>query len=290
MTRQAAQAMNPADYKMVKVNGLNFRVYDEGEPNQPVVLLLHGQPASSEEYRHNIPALRAAGYRVVVPDLLGAGGSDRPEDVSLYTGTKDYEHTLGIMDALGIAQFDVVGGDRGSLPAWMLTALNPERVRRLVSENLSHLNGFFSAGVEQKRRSWYMLFFLFDAAEEALKADDWAMFRAWMEHHPDVDQWIEQFDRPNGLAGALLNWYRANMNPDKPATMDPLPDVHQPVLILYSLNDPYLGPEQLVTGRDYLKGPVRLQRIEGAGHFIATNAPRAFNSAVIDFLNAETID
>ncbi len=274
-------------YKTITINGLNFNVYDEGDSTEPAILFLHGQPASSEEFRFNVPAFREAGYRVIIPDLLGAGGSDRPTDLSLYTGAKDYEHILGIVDALNIEQFDIVFGDRGSIPGWMITALNPNRVRRAISENVSHLNGFFTSGLEQHRRSWYMYFFQFDAAEAALRADDWALFRAWMEHHPDVNQWIPLLERDNGLNGAVLNWYRANMNPDQQAAEEPLPDVNQPVLLLYTMNDTYIGPEQLATGNRHIKGPLIMKRIEGAGHFIARNAPDIFNREVLAFLQQD---
>lgn len=130
-----------------------------------------------------------------------------------------------------------------------------------------------------------MYFFQFEAAETALKADNWSLFRAWMEQHPDADLWIKHFeDHPNGLKGAVLNWYRANMNPDKQVAADPLPNVRQPVLIVYSMNDAYIGPEQMATGNQFIDGPITMKRIDGAGHFVARNAPEEFNATVIEFL------
>ncbi|HBE72145.1 MAG TPA: hypothetical protein DDW52_28750 [Planctomycetaceae bacterium] len=64
---------------------------------------------------------------------------------------------LGVVDAMGIQTYHIVFGDRGSIPGWMLTALSPERVLTAVSENVSHINGFLSAGLQQSRMSWYML-------------------------------------------------------------------------------------------------------------------------------------
>ncbi|WP_299869698.1 alpha/beta fold hydrolase [uncultured Hoeflea sp.] len=145
--------LNSKFFKTLKIQGNIMRVYDEGDKGQPTLLLLHGAPHSSEEFRYNVPALREAGYRIVIPDHLGLGESDRPEDVSLYTGYADYERTLAIIDTLGIDKFYVEGGDRGSIPLWMLAAFHPDRVLAMISENVSHLNGFFSAGLDQKRRS-----------------------------------------------------------------------------------------------------------------------------------------
>ncbi len=285
MTNTAEDRLNPSSYKTIEVHGHNLNVFDEGDPSQPTLLLLHGSPHSSAEFRYNIPALREAGFRVVAPDHLGAGGSDRPEDASLYAGAKDYERTLALMDTLGIERFYVEGGDRGSIPLWMLAAFHPDRVLGMISENVSHLNGFFTAGIDQKRRSWYMYFFLFEAAKDALRADDWALARAFFGYHPDMDHFIADWERPNGLEGNWLNWYTATVHPDNAPQMDPLPDVTVPVLLLYSMNDPYIGPEQLSTGREFIKGPYTAKRIDGAGHFVARNAPKAFNAAAISFLN-----
>lgn len=285
MTRSTQDQLNPASYKTVEVDGYKMNVFDEGEPSQPAILMLHGSPHSAEEFRYNIPALRDAGYRVIAPDHLGAGGSDRPEEVGLYSGAKDYERALAVVDTLGVDKFYVEGGDRGSIPLWMLAALHPDRVLGMISENVSHLNGFFTAGIDQKRRSWYMYFFLFEAAKEALRADDWALARAFFDYHPDMDHFIQDWERPNGLEGNWLNWYTATVHPDHASKMEPLPDVTVPVLLLYSMNDPYIGPEQLTIGREFIKGPYIAKRIDGAGHFVARNAPKQFNSAVIEFLN-----
>ncbi|MEK8170676.1 alpha/beta fold hydrolase [Streptomyces sp. M19] len=127
--------------------------------------MLHGAPHSSAEFRFNVPALVEAGYRVVVPDHLGAGDPTAPGRGSLL-GSRDYDRTLAVVDALRLDTFYVEGGDRGSIPLWMLAALNPDRVLGLISENVSHLNGFFvNPAIDQRKRSWYMYYFLFQAAE-----------------------------------------------------------------------------------------------------------------------------
>ncbi|MEM9195730.1 MAG: alpha/beta hydrolase [Myxococcota bacterium] len=287
MIPQDTTRLDARFFKTLEVDGHRLRVYDEGDADQPAILMLHGAPHSSEEFRYNVPALRKAGYRVVVPDHLGAGESDRPEDLTLYTGYADYQRSLAVMDALGIDTFYAEGGDRGSLPLWMLAAFHPDRVLAVISENVSHLNGFFSSGLDQKRRSWYMYFLQFDAAKEALRANEWELLKAFFDYHPDVNDMIRDFERPNGLEGAFLNWYRANIHPDRAPKLEPLPNTSQPVLQLYSNNDPYIGPEQLATGPQYIDGPITMKRIDGAGHFIARNAPDEFNAAVIDFLAAQ---
>ena len=80
MIPQDTTRLNPQFFKTLQIQGHTIRVYDEGAEDEPVLLMLHGAPHSAEEFRYNVPALRKAGYRVIVPDHLGAGGSDRPED------------------------------------------------------------------------------------------------------------------------------------------------------------------------------------------------------------------
>ncbi|MGW6055460.1 alpha/beta fold hydrolase [Streptomyces sp. NPDC055189] len=277
--------LSSKNYKMIDALGHQLRVYDEGPADAPTLVMFHGAPHNSLEFRFNVPALVRAGYRVVIPEHLGAGGSDRPENTELYAGHHDYARALAVVDALGIDKFYVEGGDRGSLPLWMLAALNPERVLGLISENVSHLNGFFiDPALDQRKRSWYMSYFQFEAAEEALRADDWALAREFFDWHPDMEHIIADWERPNGLQASWLNWYHATVNPDAAPKAEPLPDVTVPVLQLYSMNDPYIGPEQLITGREFIKGPFTLKRIGGAGHFIARNAPDVFNREVIKWL------
>lgn len=276
--------LDPASFKLIDIDGLSLNVFDAGDPSWPTLVMFHGAPHSVQEFRYNIPALVEAGIRVVAADALGAGGSDRPTDPMLYSGELDYQRALKLVDKLGLDQFYVEGGDRGSLPLWMLAARNPDRVLGVISENVSHLNGFFSSGLEQMRRSWYMYYFQFDIAHARLEENDWALARAFFDHHPDMDDFIlADWRRPNGLEASWLNWYRATVHPDRPKS-DPLPNVSAPVLIFYSMNDPYIGPEQLIIGQKFIDGPLEHVRVDGAGHFIARNAPERFNPAVIEFI------
>ncbi|MGW2174721.1 alpha/beta hydrolase [Streptomyces sp. NPDC001705] len=278
-------ALPAKNYKMIHALGHQLRVYDEGPARAPTLFMFHRAPHNSLEFRFTVPALVRAGYRVVIPEHLGAGGSDRPEDVELYSGHHDYERALAVVDALGIDTFYVEGGDRGSLPLWMLAALNPERVLGLISENVSHLNGFFTdPALDQRKRSWYMSSFQFEAAEEAPRANDWALAREFFDRHPDTEHINADWERPNGLKASRLNWYHATVNPDTAPKAEPLPDVTVPVLQLYSMNDPNIGPEQPITGRKSIKSPSTLKRIAEAGHSITRNAPDVFNHEIITWL------
>jgi len=83
-----------------------------------MVLLLHGWPETSYTWRHQIPALAAAGWRVVAPDVRGYGGTDAPADVGAYRLTELVADAAGIVEALGEKQAVVVGHDWGASIAW----------------------------------------------------------------------------------------------------------------------------------------------------------------------------
>src|ERR1700738_3272817 len=94
--------------------GIEFDVPGEGRP----VVLLHGFPDSGRLWRHQVPALAAGGFQVVVPDQRGFGGSDKPPDVESYALPYLAGDVLGIMDHLGIERAHVVGHDWGAAVAW----------------------------------------------------------------------------------------------------------------------------------------------------------------------------
>src|SRR5437867_9179248 len=104
----------------VEANGLSFHVVEEGKGDP--VLLLHGFPDSSWMWRHQIPALVNAGYRVIAPDLRGFGQSDKPEDVEAYAMQTLVQDVVGILDQLGVEQTHVVGHDWGAALAWSFAA------------------------------------------------------------------------------------------------------------------------------------------------------------------------
>ena len=82
--------------RRIEVNGVYLHVIDEGQGDP--VLLLHGFPDSSQLWRHQIPALVSAGYRVLAPDLRGFGQSDKPQAVEQYAFPQVLGDVVGLLD------------------------------------------------------------------------------------------------------------------------------------------------------------------------------------------------
>jgi haloalkane dehalogenase len=116
---------------------LRLHHLDEGPPDaDEVVLLLHGEPSWSYLYRHMVGPLAAAGHRVVVPDLIGFGRSDKPTPRTEYTYQRHVDWLReALFDRLGLERITLFCQDWGGLLGLRLVAEHPDRFRRVVAGN-----------------------------------------------------------------------------------------------------------------------------------------------------------
>lgn len=111
--------------RFVDVNGIRMHLVEQG--NGPLVVLCHGFPESSHSWRHQLPALAAAGYRAVAPDLRGFGQTDSPESVDRYTLLHLVGDLVGLLDVLEVESAVLIGHDWGATLAWHAALLRPDR-------------------------------------------------------------------------------------------------------------------------------------------------------------------
>ena len=115
---------------------LRMAYVDVGPADAPVVVLLHGEPTWGYLYRHVLPPLLDAGLRVVVPDLVGFGRSDKPAELGDYTYARHVEWTRALLfDALDLRDVTLVGQDWGGLIGLRLVAEHPDRFAGVVAAN-----------------------------------------------------------------------------------------------------------------------------------------------------------
>jgi haloalkane dehalogenase len=115
-------------------DGLRMAYVDEGDG--PVVLLLHGEPSWSYLYRHMIPPLVDAGFRVLAPDLIGFGRSDKPDAMEDYTYAGHLEWLRSVLfDRLDLSDITLVCQDWGGLLGLRMVAEHPDRFARVVAAN-----------------------------------------------------------------------------------------------------------------------------------------------------------
>jgi pimeloyl-ACP methyl ester carboxylesterase len=112
--------------RTIATNGVDLHVTEAGE-GYPVVFA-HGFPELSYSWRHQVPAIAAAGYHAIAPDQRGYGRSSKPEPISDYDIVHLTDDLLGILDEMGEEQAVFVGHDWGSMVVWQMALLHPERV------------------------------------------------------------------------------------------------------------------------------------------------------------------
>ncbi len=118
------------EHRSVAANGITLHVAEMGQG--PAVLLCHGWPETWYSWRHQLPALAAAGFRVLAPDMRGYGGSDAPEPVEAYTQLHIVGDMVALLDALEIPSAVIVGHDWGAPVAWNAALMRPDRVRAVA--------------------------------------------------------------------------------------------------------------------------------------------------------------
>jgi pimeloyl-ACP methyl ester carboxylesterase len=122
--------MNGVTHRTLETNGIRMHVAEAGEG--PLVLLCHGFPESWYSWRHQLPALAAAGFHAVAPDMRGYGQTDQPAEIERYTLFHLIGDMIGLVAALGAKEAVIAGHDWGAPVAWHAARLRPDRFRAVI--------------------------------------------------------------------------------------------------------------------------------------------------------------
>jgi pimeloyl-ACP methyl ester carboxylesterase len=162
-------------FEILETNGIRLRVALAGKG--PLVVLVHGWPESWYSWRHQIPALAEAGYRVAAPDVRGYGGSDKPHPVEAYAIKEMCADIAGLVTALGETQAILIGHDWGAPIVWNTALFHPDKVRAVAGLSVPHTGRGPAPRIElfrriHKGRFFYQLYFQTPGVAEAeLEAD-----------------------------------------------------------------------------------------------------------------------
>ena len=255
------------------------------------VLLLHGFPQSSHQWRHLLPPLASAGFCAVAPDQRGYSPRARPADVEAYHVDHLVGDALAVAEQLGWDRFHLVGHDWGAVVAWVLAARHPDRLHTVTAVSVPHplayVQTLASGSADQVARSLYIGFFQRkELAERVLLADECAGLRALFANTAFTDRaalehYVERLCDPEALTAAL-NWYRAV----DLALLAGVGPVAVPTLYVWSTEDPALGREAAERTRDYVTGPYRFEVLDGVSHWIAEDAPDELTRLVLQHLDS----
>lgn len=272
----------------IPVGDLVFDARAAGPEDGPLVLLLHGFPQSSYEWRHQMPVLAGMGFRAVAPDQRGYSPGARPAGVEAYAMPRLVADVVGMADALGADRFHLVGHDWGAAVTWFAALAHPDRVVSIVPVSVPHPLAFARAladpGGAQAGMSSYMEVFRSDSAEAMFLRDDARTLREIYAgaglSSADIDEYVELLSEPGALTGAL-NWYRA-MNLGTAGGGAP---IRMPTTFVWSTADVALGREGAELTEEFVEGPYRFEVLEGVSHWVPEEAADALNRILREHLD-----
>ncbi|MGF1493865.1 MAG: alpha/beta fold hydrolase [Microcoleaceae cyanobacterium] len=260
---------------------VRIRYIDVGEPQCGIVLLMHGIPTWGYLYHAVIPPLVDTGYRVIVPDFLGHGWSDRRDrfDRSFQTQA---QVIVAFLSILGVQKVDVVGHDTGGAVALILAIEHPDCVDRLIITNSVCYDRFdddmldFGHPLRWKSRSVEELV---QALEESLAAGLSNKSRLTPEFRRGI---IAPWASEEGKLSLLRNASALNANQTM-ALLDRHGHITASTLILWGMDDPWQRSEDGKRLASEIPDAI-FQPIAGASHWIQQDAPEQFVAILLEFL------
>lgn len=266
--------------RQVSCNELTFPVLIWGHERGRPVLLLHGFPQEPYTWSVVAEALTQDGFCAVAPSQRGYTPSAWPRGAAGYTFGQFVDDAVGVADALGLREFDVVGFGIGGVQAWIIAACNPTRVRSLTSIRFPHPAAFAQAlqsNVEQ-REKWSRLQQEIGAGNPAEKAaamlaeDGAGLHRFLMASglpEPFLGRYVMRLRQPGVLAGAL-SWNQAISLEE----FAKVPAVRVPTLLLWS-EGPALGRAAADASRASVHAPFTDTSVQENHHFLLETSPAA---------------
>jgi pimeloyl-ACP methyl ester carboxylesterase len=307
--------------RRVATNGIELAVHEQGDPDAPVVMLLHGFPELAYSWRHQIGPIADAGFRVIAPDQRGYGASDAPADSQTYSVKNLVADAVGLLDALDIEQAIFFGHDWGSMPAWYAGVYAPERTKAIGSLCTPYFVmrdvNLIEAYNELRGPDHYMATFQEPGVGEALlERDVEATFRALIrgrgytmdefEAAPPEVQEIPagvfvgdpqlfgaelltdeelavyvQTYERTGFTGGL-NWYRA-LDKDTEEAQGHEFVVDKPALMISAADDWFFA-RGATDGMEELLPQVEKHVIPAAGHWLQQEKPKEVTTLLVDWL------
>jgi epoxide hydrolase 4 len=270
---------------------------EAGPPDGPLVVLLHGFPDFWYSWRHQMPALAAAGLRVVAPDMRGYNLSSKPAGVAAYAASRLAGDIRELIHERGAERALLGGHDWGAAVAWVVAMRHPEVVERLAILNVPHPRRMLNALRRPSRqllRSWYIFFFQLPwLAEHAVAAGDWYMLRYSFEHDArpgaftaqDLERYREAWSQP-GAVEAMLAYYRATLRRPPSAGGGGFTPIHAPALVIWGERDRALGAELAEPSREDVPGLERIVRMPEASHWVHHDEPGRVSELLIGHFKA----
>jgi pimeloyl-ACP methyl ester carboxylesterase len=248
----------------------------------PLVVLLHGFPEYSYSWRKQIPALVDAGFRVIAPDLRGYNDSPKPREIDAYRISAVIEDIAELIRDSGAEPCVLVGHDWGGVAAWYTAMTHPELVRKLVVLNSPHpkpLLRELKRSLSQRLRFSYQLLLQFPSAAPLIRPLLPLALRGRFTRE-ERDEYRKSWKKPDAVR-SMISYYPA-LRRSRPELRDMLRLIEAPTLYIFGTRDPVFT-RATATNFDTWVPNQRVEFIEGAGHFVQTDAAERVNELLVSF-------
>jgi haloalkane dehalogenase len=270
----------------VEVEGLRIHYVDVCENENEIVLMLHGEPSWSFLYRRMITIVSSAGYRVVAPDIVGFGKSDKPAEMSDYTYQRHVNWMKAFMLELDLRNITLVCQDWGGLIGLRMAAEHEERFKRIIVANTGLPTG--QGQISEAFLSWQK----YSRESPTFDVGTIVNSACVTELSPEV---VAAYDAPfpddSYKAGARIFPSLVPTSPDDPASeanlkaWEVLSRWEKPFLTAFSDSDPITrGGDAYFQKRIPGAKGQRHITIKGAGHFLQEDRGEEWAKVIVEFI------
>jgi pimeloyl-ACP methyl ester carboxylesterase len=305
--------------RRVAIGDTELAVYEMG--TGPPVVLVHGFPELAYSWRHQLPALAAAGYRAIAPDMRGYGGSAKPPHVTDYTLQKLLGDLEGLCSTLALDRAVFIGHDWGAMLLWQMALLAPERMAGLINLNIPHLprppiNPMTYMRFKLGKDFYIVNFQKSDEADRKFAEDPrrfintmmrrrqfsrdrqpkrktkrrpFSLIQAMDNEHPPGDALLsdaelEVYASAFGKGGFTgpINWYR-NWTHNWKTTKGVDQVVRVPALFVAAADDIIISSKQIEAMKPFVED-LEIETIEQCGHWTQQEKPAELNRLILGWL------
>jgi pimeloyl-ACP methyl ester carboxylesterase len=271
-----------------------------GPAHAPVALLLHGFPDDLHTWDAVAEQLVANGYQTLAPSMRGCGGSVFLGPDTLRSGqtTALAQDAIDLLDHLGIDKVVLVGHDWGARAAYLLAALWPERIERMVAISVGYETGIKPGNkipVEQVHAYWYQWFFHSERGHEMLQHNRrdfcryiWHLWSpTWQFDDATFERTAPSWDNPDWVQVVLhsycFRWGAAPPDPRYDALekqLQPQPIISVPTIVLHGELDGASLVASSEGKEQYFSASYERRVLPGVGHYVPREAPDTIVAAV----------
>ncbi len=307
--------------RFIETNGIRMAVYEQG--SGLAVILLHGFPELAFSWRHQLPALAAAGYRAIAPDQRGYGQTDCPDHVDDYRIQELVGDIAGLLDSLDLPSATFIGHDWGALLLWHMSLVCPERIDRQVILNIPYYPPPPADPLLRMREKLGKNFYIVnfqdsDEADRAFAADPAHFFDMMMRKGQITRKQYDQLPPDRKIVNLLatmarkksggeplltdeerdyfanayaksgftgpINWYR-HWSKNWASLEGVDPTVRVPTLFIGAANDVMIAPAHIEAMKRHVT-ELEVHVLEDCGHWTQQEKPDEVNELIVGWLGS----